>query len=217
MNRHAMLNKYLDMLPPGAVCMETGRARSARETHGHSTRIIAEHPNVAVLISIDKNAATENFCKELLSAEALAKVTFINGDSLGVLKEFVRAANVGEGSCPGMDFVYFDSSSDPVHTVRETTIVVNELIREGGILMWDDTDIHRCRKGRCIVPIIEGIGVCWAKLLERVEGSPKERYKGTMVVRVEGLRDRYDLLGWPESCQPMHCEPSECLICYKKK
>lgn len=185
--RQRTIKKWLDYLAEtnGEVAaLEIGRVRSPNETVGHSTVVIARHPAVKRLVSIDINAATEYVARELLGEE-IQKVEFINADSFSALEKLLLRGDT-------FDFLYLDGASDAEICFTDFMGALN-VSREGSIIVLDDTDPKCDVKGNLTVPWAEEHGDI-VEIVDRVPSGPDSNGQTVLRVLIPGVFE----------CGPMH-------------
>lgn len=150
--KHEYLKEVIAALPPHTVAIETGRIRSKRIGEGYSTKWLAQCANIETLYSIDHNPMTQLVCQEVVDAQFLVNVHFINADSEQALRtiEGILATQV-------IGFILFDSANDPIVTMREFLAILPALA-DGCIIVVDDVHCKFGFKGDLLLPKLEKYG-----------------------------------------------------------
>ena len=143
----------LDRVANPAIC-EVGRLRSpnAGEGDGHSTLVFARYVSGrhGTLTSVDKDAGTEPVCRKLLCDSHIgdARVSFISQDA--------NDTALWEKMCP-IDLLYLDGwdLNDPDSARQHLLcfLLAEPGIKQGGLVLVDDTGMPGLGKGRLVVPV----------------------------------------------------------------
>lgn len=129
--------------------LEYGRLRSLagsdKLTDGWSTKILAEHPKVAKIYSLDTDKSTIKKCKELIDEKAEEKVTYA---------EKVTQFNLKENS---IDLLFLDADNNPNQCNKLYDQAKKYLKRDGYILI-DDVFDNKGHKGDILIPRLKTEG-----------------------------------------------------------
>ena len=148
MTRAKVMRATLDALPDIVDALEIGRLRDPKETTGHSTLLIAQHPTIARLVSIDVNPDTEAVCKAFIPERPLHKVEFVNGDAVAAIARLAAEGN-------SFGFIYLDGPND-AQKCLDILIAATGVAAVGATVILDDTDYPSvAKKGILILPYMK--------------------------------------------------------------
>lgn len=141
------------------VALETGRSRNPdwADTDGDSTGFLSSLGCISKLISVDDDSenfsgceTTREYCIKSLSVAQLAKIFFLDGDSVEMISSQL-------GDQVVLDFVLLDSANNPDVIFREFLAVERFLNKQQAVVVIDDVSPPG-QKGNRLIPHLVGLG-----------------------------------------------------------